>query len=112
MGKAYADDPLIWHGPFKRPTLEALVGFLTTITEAGELGDLPTMWIHGDDDHLVEIDGTREGIARLRGRRYTERSFPSGRHELFNETNRDEVLASVRTFIDAVIRPAPGAAST
>lgn len=103
VGEAYAADPLVWHGPFKRPTLEALQRGLDAVAAGPRLGELPTLWIHGDDDQLVPLDGTRQGIANLRGRRLEERIYPGARHELFNETNRTDVIAEVTAFIrDAV----------
>jgi alpha-beta hydrolase superfamily lysophospholipase len=103
VGKAYAADPLVWHGRFRRNTLEALVACLDRIRADGRLGELPTLWVHGADDQLVPIDGTREGIADLRGERFEERIHPGARHEVFNETNRDEVLAEVTAFIDRTL---------
>jgi len=103
VGEAYADDPLVWHGPFKRPTLEALQHCLDTIAEAGTLGELPTLWLHGEDDQLVPLDATRDGIERLRGGRFQQKTYPEARHEIFNETNKDAVLADVTAFIDEQI---------
>jgi len=104
VGRAYADDPLVWHGRFQRATLEALVACLDRIAADGRLpDDLPTLWVHGADDQLVPIDGTREGIERLRGGRFEERVFAGARHEVFNETNRDEVLAEVTGFVDRAL---------
>ncbi|MFD0854982.1 lysophospholipase, partial [Actinomadura adrarensis] len=51
------------------------------------------------------LDGTREGIEAVRGTGLTERIYPGARHEVFNETNRDEVLADVTAFIDRVLGP-------
>ncbi|HEX2177783.1 MAG TPA: alpha/beta fold hydrolase, partial [Nocardioidaceae bacterium] len=103
VGKAYVDDPLVWHGRFRRPTLEALVRCLEAIRAGGDLGDLPTLWVHGEDDQLVPIDGTRSGIETLRGSRFAEHTYPQARHEVFNETNRDEVLHDVVRFIDRAL---------
>ncbi len=103
VGETYTEDPLVWHGPFKRPTLEALAAALKVITEAGPLGALPTLWIHGADDRLVPLTGTRIGIDEIRGSDLTERLYPEARHEVFNETNKDEVLADVTAFIDRVL---------
>lgn len=111
VGARYAADPLVWHGPFKRPTLEAFRATLGTITDGGSLGDLPLLWLHGEDDQLVPIDGSRSGIADLRGGVFRERSYPGARHEIFNETNADEVLADVASFIDSVIGQGPPAAA-
>lgn len=105
VGDAYAADPLVWHGKFERATLQALVEALATIDRAGSLDDLPTLWIHGSDDRLVPVDATREGIRRVRGSRFEERIFEGARHEVFNETNRDEVLKTVTAFIDAYLPP-------
>ncbi|GAA0895324.1 lysophospholipase [Pseudonocardia zijingensis] len=103
VGKAYADDPLVWHGRFRRTTLEALVTCLDRIRSHGPLGALPTLWAHGADDQLVPIDGTREGIDDLRGVVFEEKVYPGARHEIFNETNKDEVLADVTRFVDRAL---------
>jgi alpha-beta hydrolase superfamily lysophospholipase len=86
--------------------LEALVACLDRIRADGPLGDLPTLWVHGDDDRLVPVDGTREGIEALRGPVFEERIYPGARHEVFNETNKDEVLADVTAFVDRTLRAA------
>ncbi|MGO1974559.1 MAG: alpha/beta hydrolase [Propionibacteriaceae bacterium] len=103
VGRAYTADPLIWHGPFQRPTLEAFASMLTTINDGGELGDLPTLWVHGADDQLVPIEGTQVGIDRIRGSHFEQEIFPGARHEVFNEVNRQGVLATVTRFIDRVL---------
>ncbi len=40
----------------------------------------------------------------------TFNTYPEARHEVFNETNRDEVMADLITWLDRVVR-APAAAS-
>lgn len=104
VGAAYAEDPLVWHGPFKRDTLAAIEECLTTIDFDHPLGDeLPALWIHGDDDELVPIAETRTGMDRIRGMAFEERIYPGARHELFNETNADEVVADVLEFLRRVV---------
>jgi alpha-beta hydrolase superfamily lysophospholipase len=103
VGKAYADDPLVWHGGFQRPTLEAIVACLDRIRADGPLGALPTFWVHGEDDQIVPIDATREGIDALRGVVFEEKVYPGARHEVLNETDGDEVLADVTAFIDRAV---------
>ena len=100
MGKDYENDPLVWHGPFKRPTLEAIRAGLAAIEQGPSLGSLPLLWVHGEDDQLVPLAGSRRGIERLRGERFVERIYPGARHEVFNEINQDEVLADVTAFVD------------
>jgi alpha-beta hydrolase superfamily lysophospholipase len=103
VGAAYAADPLVWHGKFQRPTLEALSACLDRINATGSLGDLPTLWLHGADDQLVPMDATSEGIERIRGTRFESKVYPQARHEIFNETNKDEVLGDVTAFIGRVL---------
>ncbi|MCP9947879.1 alpha/beta hydrolase [Actinomadura madurae] len=103
VGKAYTEDPLVWHGPFKKTTVRALDTALRRIDEHGSLGALPTFYVHGDADELVRPQDTRIGIETVRGDDLTERLYPDARHEVFNETNRDEVLADVTAFIDRVL---------
>ncbi|EKX63983.1 alpha/beta hydrolase [Streptomyces ipomoeae] len=103
VGAAYANDPLVWHGAFKRATLEAFGRGLEAISEGGAIGSLPLLWVHGDDDRIVPPAGSRTGIERLRGAEWTERVYPRARHEVFNETNKDEVLADVTGFVDGVL---------
>ena len=89
----------MWHGPFKRPTLEAVERSLETIAQGPALGALPTLWIHGADDQLVPLAGSRTGIEHLRGPDLVERIYPGNRHELFNELDVDEVVADVVAFV-------------
>ena len=104
VGRAYDADPLIWHGPFKRPMLRAIGRCLDEINFGGRLGALPTLWVHGEDDALVPLPATRAGIERIRGDDFTERLYPGARHEVFNETNSAEVLGDVVAFLGRVLR--------
>ena len=109
VGAAYAADPLVWHGPFKRPTVEAMAATVAAIDAGGSLGALPMMWIHGAEDALVPIDGSRPGVERVRGDVHVEHVYEGARHEVFNETNGAEVLADVIAFIHRVLDTAPAA---
>jgi len=104
VGEAYASDPLVYHGPFKRQTLEAIRTTLVAIDAGPRFGGLPTLWLHGTNDKLVPVETARAGLVKLRGTVFTERRYESARHELFNETNQAEVLGEVSNFIDRVTR--------
>jgi acylglycerol lipase len=103
VGAAYAADPLVWHGPMKRPTVEAFARTLETIAEGGDVGGLPLLWLHGDDDRLVPLPGSRVGVERLSGGHLTERIYPGARHEVFHETNKAQVFADLVRFLDDVL---------
>jgi alpha-beta hydrolase superfamily lysophospholipase len=103
VGSAYAADPLVWHGPMKRPTVEAFARTLETVSKGGDIGRLPLLWLHGDDDRLVPLPGSRVGVERLSGGRLTERIYAGARHEVFNETDRAEVFGDLTRFLDGVL---------
>jgi acylglycerol lipase len=102
-GSSYVTDPLVWHGPMKRSTLLAFVRALEAVDKGGGLGDLPVLWLHGDDDRLVPLPGSRTGVNRLAGGALTERILPGVRHEVFREANRAEVFAELTAFLDTAL---------
>ncbi|KOG25030.1 alpha/beta hydrolase [Streptomyces viridochromogenes] len=112
VGAAYVADPLVWHGPMKRPTVEAFARMLDTVSresplagepKGGGIGKLPLLWLHGDDDRLVPLPGSRVGIEELRADKTTERIYPGARHEVFHETNKADVFADLVHFLDGVL---------
>ena len=103
VGAAYANDPQVWHGPFKRPTVQALKNCLDTISAAGPVDSVPVLWLHGSDDGLVPIEGTVQGWGTYSGAQARSGTYTGARHEIFNETNRDEVLGDVLDFVNSVL---------
>lgn len=103
VGEAYAADELVYHGPFKRQTLEALFAAIGEIPSGPALGSLPTLWIHGELDPLAPLDATRPVVEQIRGEHLEERIYPGAMHEILNETNSDEVLDDVVAFVSNVL---------
>jgi alpha-beta hydrolase superfamily lysophospholipase len=101
-GEAYANDPLVWHGGWKRPTLEAFVAADAAIGSDSDFGELPVYYVHGEADELVPLALARPFVERLRGSDFTERIVPGARHEVFNETDRDETIGAVADWIERV----------
>ncbi|MFL5845860.1 MAG: alpha/beta hydrolase [Solirubrobacteraceae bacterium] len=99
VGQAYADDPLVYHGPFRRETLLGLGAAVEAVAAGPSFGALPAFWIHGADDQLVPLEHTRPAIEAVKGSSFEEKIYPGARHEVFNETNRDEVVADVLAFV-------------
>ena len=99
VGAAYLADPLVYHGPFARETLQAFADSEKAIAAGGTLGNQPTLWLHGEDDALVPYDVTLTAMESLRGPQFQEKVYPGAKHEIFNETNKDDVLADVEAFL-------------
>ena len=74
---------------------------------AGIRPDLPILLVSGTDDPLagggaaVEVVAQRYRDAGLRDVRAV--LYPGARHELLNETNRDEVTADILAFLDLTV---------
>jgi len=103
VGTRYAEDPLVWHGDFKRPTLEAIRSTLETINADGTVGDLPLLHLQGEADELVPVGASLEGLEVIRGSGTESRTYTGLRHEIFNETTKEEVLADLTSFVDGVL---------
>lgn len=103
VGEAYAADPLVYHGPLTRTTLETLFGTVDTIAEGPDFGELPTLWIHGENDPLAPYDVTAKAFEHVGGSALEQKVYPGAMHEIFNETNQDEVLDDVSAFLRRVL---------
>lgn len=103
VGEAYAADSLVYHGPLLEGTLVGIRDTVTAIAEGGTLGDLPTLWIHGELDPLAPLPETTRAFDVIGGTALERTVYPGAMHEIFNETNREEVLDDVLAFIGRVL---------
>lgn len=99
VGEAYAEDPLVYHGPLTLTTLRGIFAGVEAVAAGGTLGELPTLRIHGEEDALAPLEQARGAIEHLRGDRFEGKVYPQARHEIFNETNKDEVIDDVLGFV-------------
>lgn len=103
VGEAYGSDPLVYHGPFLRPTLLSLKNIVPVIEGADPIGDVPTLYLHGEEDPLAPYEISKAVVDGLGLSKLEQKSYPEARHEIFNETNQDEVLADVSAFLAKVV---------
>jgi alpha-beta hydrolase superfamily lysophospholipase len=102
VGEAYAADPLVWHGGWKRPTLEAFVAADRAIAAGPGFGDLPLLYVHGADDQLVPVELARPFVERLAGPHSELHLLEAARHEVFNELGKAETIEMVASFAERV----------
>ena len=106
----YIADPLCG-GPLTCGLWQDLIGGLLKITSDNEIlripSDLPILITGGERDPV----GGDKGMGRLATHyaqtlhsRLTVKIYPDGRHEMLNETNRDEVTRDWLDWIDATTR--------
>jgi alpha-beta hydrolase superfamily lysophospholipase len=107
--RRYVDDP--WCGlpltsGFVADNLRGLAGIWEPGSEERIPTRVPVLFIAGDQDPVGEFgEGVRRLAERYRraGIAVTERLYPGARHEMFNETNRDEVHRDLLAWLDRVV---------
>jgi alpha-beta hydrolase superfamily lysophospholipase len=102
VGEAYANDPLVWHGGWKRVTLEAFLAANEAVDAGPGFGDLPVLYIHGEVDQLVPMAVAQPAVHRLKGDDFAEEIVPEARHETFNELDKAATIALVADFAERV----------
>jgi alpha-beta hydrolase superfamily lysophospholipase len=100
--REYASDPLVYHGGYQRPLLEAEVAALDRFNAELEQITMPVMFLHGEADPFVPFRTSMAAVKRMPTSDLTVRIYPDARHELVNELNRDEVILALGTFIKRV----------
>src|ERR671933_1363607 len=98
VGEAYVADPLVWHGGWKRPTLEAFVAADQAVAEGPGFGDLPLLYVHGAEDPLVPVTLARPIVERLAGPDSDLRVLAGARPEGFNELRKEEGIHFAASF--------------
>lgn len=97
--EAYATDPLVYRDRYKRPLLEAEIVALDRFQAEVEALTMPVLFCHGTDDPFVDHRTSRAAVDSMPSSDKTIRLYAGARHELVNETNRDEVISEIVGFV-------------
>jgi alpha-beta hydrolase superfamily lysophospholipase len=107
---AYVADPLCGYD-FSTQLVIDLLGGLAPLIAPSELARIPkrlaTYVMSGARDPVGANLQSLLDAYRAAGLAVTARVYPDARHELLNETNRDEVAADLVAWLDGVL-PRPG----
>jgi len=98
---AYRRDPLVFTGKISAGLGAALIGAMQTFPDRYEQLRLPILVLHGTDDQLADVAGSRELEARAVNADLTAHYYEGLYHEVFNEPEQDRVLADLTTWLDA-----------
>jgi alpha-beta hydrolase superfamily lysophospholipase len=100
VGAAYAEDPLVYHGQYKRGLLEAEVAALDAFQR--DIGRLvmPVLFLHGTEDPFVPWERSLQAVRDMPTDDVTVHLIDGGRHEVLNEINRDEVVGYLSEWVD------------
>lgn len=102
VGAAYAADPLVYHGQYKRELLEAEVVALDRFQEDIGLLTMPVLFLHGTDDPFVPYRRSLQAVREMPSGKVTIHVYEGARHEVLNETNREEVIGDLIAWIEEV----------
>ena len=101
QGAAYRRDPLVFTGKVSAGLGAALIGAMQTFPDRYEQLRLPILVLHGTDDQLADVAGSRELEAGAVNADLTAHYYEGLYHEVFNEPEQDRVLADLTTWLDA-----------
>ncbi len=98
--KAYMNDPLVHHGRLSARLLSEMSATMKrTLAKAGEIR-IPIFLMHGDADLLTAPSGSVELHAEVGSEDKTLKLYPGLFHEIFNEPEREAVLADMSNWLE------------
>jgi len=99
--EAYLSDPLILRERVEPELFTRLAEGLHLLPGRAAEISVPLLLIHGDDDRLCSATGAKMYVEGTSSSDRTVKTYPGGRHEMLNETNREEVLADLASWLDS-----------
>jgi alpha-beta hydrolase superfamily lysophospholipase len=97
---AYEADPLVHHGKMPAGIAKALIGVGSTMPQRAAALTAPLLVVHGGQDKLIPVDGSRRLIECVGSSDVNLKVYPELYHEVFNEPERDVVLDDVVSWIE------------
>jgi len=98
----YSTDPLVYRDRYKRSLLEAEVVALDEFNAQIDRMTMPVLFLHGDADPFVPYRTSLDAAKAFPTYDLSVRVYPGARHEVLNETNRDEPIGEIIAFCDRV----------
>jgi len=99
--RAYLEDPFVYRTMTTSLAAELLGAVSRTAARADRVG-IPLLVLHGEEDPLCPVQGSREFAARVQSAGSALRTYPGLRHEIFNEPEREKVYEDVWTWLEGL----------
>lgn len=97
----YLSDPLVHHGKISSRLVHEMFVAMYAITDRADAIRLPILIMHGEADRLTSPAGSELLYRKIGSTDKTLKIYPGLYHEIFNEPERDEVLAELRAWLEA-----------
>ncbi|CAM3248533.1 alpha/beta hydrolase [Prescottella defluvii] len=89
---AYESDPLVHHGKVKAGIARGMITAAESFPARLPSLTLPVLVLHGTEDHLADISGSRMIASRAGSKDLTFKTYDGLFHEVFNEPEQEKVL--------------------
>jgi alpha-beta hydrolase superfamily lysophospholipase len=107
--RGYLEDPLVQ----RTMTASLAAALIQAVEETADRAldvQVPMMMLHGEEDPICPVDGTRSFYAGLHVARSVLRTYPGLRHEILNEPEQGQILEDVHAWVTALAERGEGAA--
>ena len=101
---AYRDDPLVFTGKISAGLGAALIDAMERFPARYAELTLPVLVMHGTEDQLASIDGSKALEAGAVNADVTAHYYEGLYHEIFNEPEQDQVLTDLMSWMNAIVR--------
>ncbi|MFD1814485.1 alpha/beta hydrolase [Rhodococcus gannanensis] len=98
---AYNADPLVHHGKVPAGIARGMILNAESLPARLPSLTLPLLLLHGEQDGLAKVDGSRMIASTAGTADLTYKEYPGLYHEIFNEPEQDEVLDDVVGWLKA-----------
>ncbi len=100
---AYRADPLVYTGKIPAGIGAALISRMETFPDRYARLRLPILIMHGTADRLTDVGGSRALAATATEADVTAHYYEGLYHEVFNEPERERVIADLLAWVDGVL---------
>lgn len=103
--RAYREDPLVYRGKAKARTGAEILATTQNLPARLPRLSVPLLLLHGTDDEICALAGSTMVHDRVSSPDKTLRRYQGLYHEVFNEPERDEVLADLVSWVEKHLPP-------
>lgn len=100
---AYQADPLVHSGKYTAGLVAAMIKCMDFANRSAAKIRLPILILHGEDDALTHVDGSRDLYKAVGSDMKELECYPDLFHEILNEPEKDAVYARISRWISSVI---------
>lgn len=102
--EAYRNDPLVFTGKIAAGLGAALIDAMRRFPARYGEFTLPVLLLHGTDDQLADVAGSREFEAGATNAEVTAHYYDGLYHEVFNEPEQARVIGDLLEWLQTVVR--------